>query len=238
VLFTLLAVLLGACALLSIARNRDRLAGSGYAMFGIVAGVIFTGLSLFLYINFELLPVDGYLEAGLYSSMVDYSGDREVQRKDKKYAITRPSAKWGVAKKGLMNQLGAGGELMLVNPYRHGYVQVMSDGVFGRTLDQYVDEIINTYRNDVREVRVGIWSPSMSGFKLRDRRPLKRADGMQGVELTFDLRIGGEELTYVEHILRPAGRDEFHRVHGWSARRRFAQIEEEMRRALDSFRLL
>src|SRR5262245_61562674 len=36
ILFTLLAVLLGVAALVSISRNRERLAGSGYAVFGIV----------------------------------------------------------------------------------------------------------------------------------------------------------------------------------------------------------
>src|SRR5437870_8377341 len=82
ILFTILAVLLGACALLSIRRHRDRLAGSGYAAFGIVAGIVFTGLSVFLYSNFEVLPLDGYLEAGLYADGVDYSSDREVLRQD------------------------------------------------------------------------------------------------------------------------------------------------------------
>src|SRR6266702_4949778 len=46
VIFPLLAVLLGALALNSIRRNRDESAGTGYAIFGIVAGLIFTGLSL------------------------------------------------------------------------------------------------------------------------------------------------------------------------------------------------
>jgi hypothetical protein len=238
VIFSLLAVLLGALALISVKRSCGQLAGAGYAIFGIVAGAIFTGLSLFLYINVELMPVDGYLEAGLYSSMIDYSGDREVQRKDRGYAITRPSAKWGVAKKGLMVQLGAEGELMLVNPHRHAYVQVMTEPVFGRSLESYTDAIVKSYREDQRDVHVGLFSPKTSGFKLRDRRPLKRADGLQGFELFFDMRVGGEEITYLEHILQPAGRDEFFRINGWTSRRRFSELEAELRRAIDSFRLI
>jgi hypothetical protein len=236
VIFTLLAVLLGALALNSIRRNRDESAGTGYAIFGIVAGLIFTGLSLVLYMNFELLPVDGYLEAGMQSSMIDYSGEREVQRKDRGYAITRPSAKWGVANHDLMIQLGPDGELLLVNPHRHAHVMVSADHVFGRSLEVYADDVIKSNRDQKRELHMGPWSPKVGGFKLRDRRPLKRADGLPGVELLFDMRVGGEEFTYVEHILQPAGRDEFFLIQGWTSRRRFAQLEEELRRALDSFR--
>src|SRR5262245_25176560 len=46
VLGTVIAVLLGLVALVGIARHRERLAGTGYAIFGIVWGVIFTGVSL------------------------------------------------------------------------------------------------------------------------------------------------------------------------------------------------
>jgi len=238
VLFSLVAVLLGACALLAIARNRDRLAGTAYATFGIVAGIAFTVLGLFLYSNLELLPVDGYVEAGIYSSMVDYGGDREVTRNDKGFAITRPSAKWGVAKKPLLDQFGARCDLMLVNPHRHGYVQVNTDPVFGRTLDRYVDEIIQVYQTDNRDVRVGIWAAPMGGFKLRQRQPARPINGAQVVELLFEMRLGGQELTYLEYVVRADRRDSFYRVHAWSARRRFAAVEEELRQALGSFRVL
>jgi hypothetical protein len=238
VVFTLLAVLLGVCALFSIARNKDRLAGSAYATSGIVAGMAFTVLSLFLYSNLELLPIDGYLEAGLYSSMVDYSGEREVKRKDKGFAITRPSAKWGVAKTAMLDQLGVTCDLMLANPHGRGYVQINTEPVFGRGLDEFVDGLIQFYRNENREIRVGIWRPTMGGFKLRERRPMKAVVGMQVVELVFDMHLGGQELTYLDHVVLAAGHDEFYLVQGWTARRRFALMEEELRRALDSFRVL
>ena len=238
VIFSLVAVLLGACALISIKRNRDRTAGTGYAIFGIVAGVIFTGLSLFLYMNFELLPVEGYWEAGWYSGMIDYSGDREVQQKDRGYSITRPNVKWGVAKQSLKLQLGVEGDLLLVNPQRRAYVQVLAEPVFGRSLDAYVDEVVKSYREDRNDLHVGLWAPKSGGFRLRQRGPLKRVDGLQGVELLFDLHVGPEELTFVEHILQPAGRNEFFRVNGWASRRRFSHVEGEMRQAIDSFRLL
>ena len=54
----------------------------------------------------------------------------------------------------------------------------------------------------------------------------------------LDLRVGGEELTYVAHLIQSAGHEDFFRVVAWSARRRFTHLEDEMRRALDSFRVL
>src|SRR5207248_9870045 len=46
---TLAAVALGGVALINIAQNPDRVTGKGYAIFGIVAGIIFTGLTLFAF---------------------------------------------------------------------------------------------------------------------------------------------------------------------------------------------
>ena len=195
---------------------------------------MFTGLSVFLYSNFEVLPLDGYLEAGLYADGVDYSGEREVLRQDKGFAITRPNSRWGVAKKTLRTRLGAECDLMLVNPYRHGYVQVMTEPKFDRGLENFADDVIRSYQHSDHE----LFAPSISGFKLRQRRPLKPDGNLSGVELVFDLRVGGEELTYVAHLIQSAGHEDFFRVVAWSARRRFTHLEDEMRRALDSFRLL
>jgi uncharacterized paraquat-inducible protein A len=46
---TVLAIACGAAALIHISRHRETLAGAGYAIFGIVWGVVFTGLTLFAY---------------------------------------------------------------------------------------------------------------------------------------------------------------------------------------------
>src|SRR5262245_34612351 len=54
---TVVAVLLGLAALVAIARRRDRLAGAGFAVLGIVLGVAFTGLTLFAFSTQELFGV-------------------------------------------------------------------------------------------------------------------------------------------------------------------------------------
>jgi hypothetical protein len=238
ILFTLVAVLLGLCALVSIARNRDRLAGRGYALFGIAAGAGFTVLSFFLYSNLELLPVDNFLEAGFLASQIDYSGDREVVRKDAGFSITRPSAKWGIARQALVDSMDAQCDLMLVNAYRHCYVQVSREALFGRSLDEFADAIIKVYQEEDRPQRRSPWNPTRGGFKLRQRRALPQADGTEAVEMVFDLKFNRQDFSYIEHVYQAADRDTFYRVLAWSARRRFTQMEPELRRAVDSFRLL
>ena len=54
---TLAAVLCGLAALVSIGRSGGRRAGVGFALFGVVAGVLFTGLTLFAYSTGELFGV-------------------------------------------------------------------------------------------------------------------------------------------------------------------------------------
>jgi Domain of unknown function (DUF4190) len=55
---TLAAIVLGGIGLGNIARNPGRVTGKGYAVFGIVLGVLFTGLSLFAYTTGNLLGLD------------------------------------------------------------------------------------------------------------------------------------------------------------------------------------
>jgi hypothetical protein len=237
IIFTLLAVLLGACALVSIRRQPERLAGAGYAMFGMVAGLALTVLSAFLYSNVELLPIDGFLEAGVVSSQVDYTGDREVSRPTKKFAITRPSPRWGVAKESLVRQMDADCDVMLVNARKQTYVQATLIELNGESVDEFVDDVIKSYREEHPAGRPP-WEPPNTGFKMRSRKKLPPAEGMQVTELLVDLRVTGQDMTYVDRIIRAEGRDLVFRVRGWAPKRRFVQMETEIRRALDSFRIL
>jgi hypothetical protein len=58
ILGTLVAIALGGIALANIARSPGRVSGKGYAVFGIVMGVLFTGLSLFAYSRSGLLGLE------------------------------------------------------------------------------------------------------------------------------------------------------------------------------------
>jgi hypothetical protein len=237
VIFTLLAAFLGACALVSIRRQPERLAGAGYAVFGIVAGLALTVFSAFLYSNVELLPIDGFLETGIISSQVDYTGEREVTRPAKKFAITKPSPRWGVARESLVQQMDAECDVMLVNARKQTYVQVTMIEMNGASVDEFVDDVIKSYKEEHPAGRP-IWEPPNTGFKLRGRRNLPPENGMQATELLVDLRVSGQDMTYLDRIVQAEGRDLVFRLRGWAPKRRFVQMEAEIRRALDSLRIL
>lgn len=236
VIFTLMAVFLGFCALVSVRREPERLAGAGYAVFGIVAGLALTVFSVFLYSNVELLPVDGLLDTGFIASQVDYTSEREVTRPAKKFAITKPSPRWGIARESLIRQMDAECDLMLVNARKQTYVQVFMVELNGESVDEFVDDVIKSYKDD-RPGRPA-WEPPSAGFKLRARQKLPPENGMQATELLIDLRVMGQDITYLERVIQAEGRDLAFRVRGWAPKRRFPQMEPEIRRALDSFRVL
>ena len=57
--------------------------------------------------------------------------------------------------------------------------------------------------------------------------------------MIFDVRASGQAMTFVTRVCRPAlSREEVFIINTWTRRQRFAEIEAEVRRALDSFRLL
>ena len=55
----------------------------------------------------------------------------------------------------------------------------------------------------------------------------------------MDLHVDGQDLSYIDRILTSKKHEgTAFRVRAWAVRRRFSVMEEEMRRALDSFRIL
>jgi hypothetical protein len=237
---TVAAVILGSIGLVSIARHRDRVAGVGYAVFGIVAGVALTVFSLFLYSSFELFDVNGALRSGALSSQIDYEGGQEINRPQKGYAITRPNPKWGVARASLVKQLELECDLLLVNASKDCYVEVEVVEMGGRSMDEYLDEVIQSYQDPPFDVAGANQrnEHTRSAFKLKGRRILPPAQGMRSGELLIDVKIDGQEMSFLDRIVSEEGGGRAFRVRAWASRHRFPRLEAELRRAVDSFRIL
>jgi hypothetical protein len=230
---TILAVLLGLIALVSIARNRSRLTGEGYALFGVVAGLAFTGLFFLVIVKAELFGVDEQIRERVMGSQVDRSGPLEVVRPRDGFAITRPSPRWGVAHGPLAQRLLPDGSLLLVNVARDAYVDVSVGWTGARTLEQYRDEIVTSFREG------GGKSEARAAYtKVRQTRRLPPVQGAEALEFEVETREAGQTLTFVIRVIRPAGGQQVFVVRGWAQRRRFVALVPELRQALDSFRLL
>jgi hypothetical protein len=93
---TVIAVILGVLALIRIRRNRDRISGAGFAIFGIVGGTAFTLLFVLALGSGELFGLGGRLRRNMLADRVNTSGEL-THKDDSGFSITRPSRDWGVA---------------------------------------------------------------------------------------------------------------------------------------------
>lgn len=238
---TLLAILLGLMALGQIRRHRGQVAGKGYALFGIIAGTVFTALFALAVIKAEFFAVGDQLREQFLSAKVDRSGPLEVKRLQDGYAITRPSPKWGIARDDLADELLPEGGLTLLNVGRDACITVTTDWRGNRSLEQYRDDLLNEYRTQQTPLsglngeRFGV-----SDLKIRQTRRLPVTRGLEGVEVLFDVRISNLSFTFLTRIVKTTGNrdDKVYIIRGWTQAWRFAPMEEEVRRGLDSFRLL
>lgn len=233
---TALAAVLGVVALADIARHRDRLSGAGYAVFGIVLGTVLTVLTGFAFSRGEVFDrVREQVAAG----QVEKGGPMEVVREKDGFAITRPSRAWGIASKEYAQEVGAGDDLLLANPARNTFLQVMRQDAGPMTLDQFKDNFLDEFRDErpAGKKKLGDLM-RFSNFSLRESRRLPPQGGAEVAEVLFDVKLAGQNLTYRARLVKPKGGTEVYALVAWAHKRRLEQIEPEVRRALDSFRLL
>jgi hypothetical protein len=234
---TAAAAVLGVVALVSIARHRDRVAGAGYAVLGIVLG---TGLTAVTGFAFSRGEVFDRVREQVAAGQIDRSGPMEVVRPDDGFAITRPSPDWGVAGPEYAEQVGAGDDLLLANPARNAFLEVARQDAGRQTLEQFCDRFLDGYRDARPPGRPRNLDDlkRFSDFRLRQTRRLPPVGGAEVMEVVFDVKLAGQALAYEVRLVKPKAGTDVYAVIAWTHRRRLEQIEPEVRRALDSFRLL
>ncbi len=235
---TVVAVVLGFIGLVSIQRHRGQLAGTGYAVFGIVGGLLFTGVSALAFFKGELLGAGELVRSGFMGGEVERGGPLEVKRPADGYAITRPSTKWAVAKPELAQKLADNrNNLMLVNLARDAYLDVGVEALAFPDFDAYRESVRGRFQEN-RVQADGEFRPRLSGLRVRHDKRLADKDGAERGEILLDVKVGGANLTFLVRMVHPRGSDNVYLIRAWTARRTFAELEPEIRRALDSFRLL
>ncbi len=235
---TVLATALGVAGLVSIARNRNTLSGASYAVAGIVMGILFTLVTGFAFSSGQLF--DGMRDLTV-SSRIDRSGPLEVIREKEGFALRRPSRDWGVASDELMKDVSPDGLILLVEPRKAAYVEVTNHDAGGQSLEKFRDLFLDGFKDNApvgpRKNLDDLGRPQ--NFKLVDsqRRPAL-ADGSEVLEVQFTVKMMGQNLAYLVRLVKPKRGTTVYAVTAWTYRGRMSRVEEELRKALDSFRVL
>jgi hypothetical protein len=244
---TVLGVLLGVAALVSIARNRERVTGAGFAVFGIVAGILFTTLTALVLSNHELFGIDARVREQTLGRQVDATGPLEVVLPDKGFAITRPSPRWGRVKGNqiddeAVSRFQENRDLLLVQLARYVFIDVrVVRHVPFLTLDQCQSTVQEDFGpqgpgNPFAAPEDGD-RPPVQALLESDRR-LPPVGPVEVRESTWQVRSGSRKYTFlVRQYKKPNG--PLYIVRGYTQKRRFdSAVKEELERALESFRVL
>jgi hypothetical protein len=252
---TLAAVVLGALALVSIARHRDRLAGAGLAVFGIVAGCVLTPLMVLALTTSELFGLGGWLREKTMADQIDTSGPLEIVEAAQGFAITRPSEKWGQATGHALDDPVLAGlqkdrDLLLVQPARNAFVDVrVVRNSKGLTVDSCQPEVLRELESvpdnpfqewdeeDVPQPRRPGRPGRASTAQVETSRDIPALDGAAGREMVVDIHRAGQAWRFLVRFYKKPGRP-LYITRAYTQKRNFRRVEGELRQALDSFRLL
>jgi hypothetical protein len=253
VLGTVAAVVIGIIALVQIMRHRDRYAGSGFALFGISAGVLLTTLTV-LAMGSRLGDLGARLRHNMLAGKVDTSGDLEYVDSKQGFRILRPSKQWGISdvkklEDPFVNILQGSNrtcDLLLVNTARIVYVDVRAEGQRDRADPESImrschDELDAQVENEVRprERIKGEDDPGL--FKIMkyqcDDRAGKKVpwkDG-QARESSSTIMIAGQRWKMLTRVYKEDERKRVFIVRAYGQASHVKETESELKKLMDSF---
>lgn len=238
---TILAVVLGLVGLLRISRQRGRIVGTGYALFGILWGLLFTALFAFAVLQGELFGLGDAVRERIIGGEVERDGPLEVKRPGNGYAITRASPRWTVATPALAEKLTDNRtDLVLVNLSRDAYIDIGTETLGADTsFDDYRESVLDRFREGRQKPEnFGKFQTRFTNLRVRRQERLPATEDVENAEILLDVKMSGVPLTYLLRMVHPRGSDTVYLIYAWSNRRKFPGLEPEFRQCLDSFRLL
>jgi hypothetical protein len=246
VLGTLAAVVFGIIALVQIGKQSDRLAGKGYAIAGILLGVVMTAGTVFALSRIELFGLAAVINDAQWAGRLDYPVSLEVVREKEGFSIKRPSQSWGIYKPPAITpddyQSTTAGHLILVQPSDDIVVLCLVERVkAGESLETCRMSALNKLRSGYYD---GLFSKNTKGKDvtmgqpLRIKRPPMRADKVEMVEMLVDKKSGTEEKTLLVQVHKKIGDDTMYILVGATRKGNFARVEAQMQEAMDSFKIL
>jgi hypothetical protein len=243
ILGTLAAAILGAVALVHIARYPQRLTGKGYAVAGIVLGVVMTAGTVFALSSIELFGLSGVINDAQWAGRLDHGGPLEIVREDQGFSIKRPNDRWGVYKPPTGAVVNS--ELLLVLPAEDIVVLCFSDRVAaGWSLDTCLEEALKKVRNNNNEFE-GLFTKASKGKnttywdRKSPRRPEPTADGVAWVEVVAEKEIDHHERkTLLIRVYKKQGSDTMYIVVGAARKGNFDRALPQLKEVMDTFKVL
>jgi hypothetical protein len=238
VIGTLTAIVLGFVALRSIRRQREQVTGIGFALFGIIAGFLLTGLTLLALLPGELFGLGGWWRERNLRALVDRSGPLTIDRGFQGYTITRPSPHWGVMNVNVTPELSLEGlregcDLILLNPRLGAYLDVRIDRTHNnKSLDQVQDHVLKEFTNDPLTQQ-----PHSQAYRLVHDKLLPGGPSFRAKELVVETKRGGHVWWFCLHLIKVDDNGPLYVVRGYVRQRRRALAENDLRKGLSSFQL-
>jgi hypothetical protein len=248
---TVAAVILGSLALVRIRRNRDRISGAGFAIFGIAGGTVFTLLTFLALSSNELFGLGAKLRRNMLADRVDTSGEL-YHKDDSGFSITRPSREWGVSTVDTLGDpfvtalQGQGPnqrkiDYLLVDTHRILYVDVRSEPRFGANIDAILDEAVGVVttnrkgdpddpprtRDEADLFRIVKVEPAASSKRL------DAGDGVEAREKEVTVRFSRQQWKMLVRVYYNGSR--LFVVRAYGPAKHMKHGEDDVRKLLDSF---
>jgi hypothetical protein len=236
---TLAAIGFGTLALRQIRKRPEEVAGRSFALAGIVLGVVLTLLSVGAYTFSDRLNLDALLYNRRLEGKLEFDPEQmEIHRHREGFAITRPSKQWGV----LREPPSSGApvppqeDLKLVTAARDAEIVCRLDFVPGHwSLEQASDWLARGFKDPFGN----------GGYVLRNPQRLPSLNDADVLEMYLERGDLGGSRTYLVRLIKRKSRDrddnrqvQMYVVSGGARKSRFRRLEPEIKKALESFRLL
>jgi hypothetical protein len=257
------AVVLGLIAVVRILRDRERVAGLGFAGAGIGLGLAFTAITLWAISSGELFGWAGALRRTQMADQldpVDPKASLEIQESG--FSLLRPTAKWSRAKKGFLYPpvqplLRNDALLLLVQPDLYAFIDVQSEANsrIGPAVEEF---ILNRLKQDATQ-------PALNNNKVKPpprfrglgddeedapeasritkvttvgtpKALPKEAGVEQANETTAEATVDGKRWTVLVRTYQMTSGRLFI-VRAFAETTRFARVKDELVKALDSFKV-
>jgi hypothetical protein len=229
---SLAAIVVGFLAMRQIAREPERFSGVRFARAGMIAGGVFTLVTLALLLSSDAFGVDSLLREFRHASDLEYKGDQgglfKIQQpgRDNDFLIPRPSSAWGKLKaKGEDTDL-----LTLVNLREDAHLVCLS--MVEQDEEAALDKAAERFRSSglfrfLNRPEAKAPTPEAEPRKVPENKN----------ELILDVRVGNYDRTFLLRVVKGQKGGDIFLLAAGTRKGRFSRIVDDVRRAFDKFQV-